>query len=82
MRVVECDCNRSESIGMGVLALSLTAIVYLPDGRKYLLAVQVERPFNDYTARDIIQMASKIIYDHEIQKQGPDLLVASPTETE
>lgn len=61
--------------------LGNAGIVYLPDGRKYLLAVQVERPFNDYTARDIIQIASKIIYDHELAKPSPkEMLVSSPAE--
>lgn len=36
----------------------------LPDGRQYILTAQVERPFNDYTARDMIQEASKIVYNY------------------
>ncbi len=45
-------------------AIGDTGIVYMPDGRQYILAAQVERPFNDYTARDMIQRASKLVYDY------------------
>lgn len=38
-------------------------IIYAPNGRKYIAVILVERPFNDYTARDFIQEASRIIYN-------------------
>ena len=37
-------------------------IVYAQNGRKYIVVILVERPHNDYSARDLIQEASKIIY--------------------
>ncbi len=49
-------------------ALADSGIVYLPDGRYYYISVQVERPFNDYTARDIIQDVSKVAYDHMLNQ--------------
>jgi len=45
-------------------AIGDSGIVYLPDGRKYFISMQVERPFNDYTVRDMVQRASRMIYDH------------------
>lgn len=51
-------------------ALADVGIVYLPDGRKYIVAMQVDRPFNNYTARDMIQEASQIIYNH-VQESKP-----------
>jgi beta-lactamase class A len=39
-------------------------IVFLPEtNHRYFVSIQVERPYNDYTARDIIQRASRMIYD-------------------
>jgi len=45
-------------------ALGDSGAVYLPDGRKYFVSMQVERPYNDYTARDMVQRASRMIYDY------------------
>ncbi|MDX2085292.1 MAG: serine hydrolase [Candidatus Melainabacteria bacterium] len=45
-------------------SLGNAAIVYLPDGRYYILAIQVERPYNDYTAKPMIQRASRLVFDH------------------
>ncbi len=45
-------------------ALANSGIIYPPGKGYYIVSMHVERPFNDYTARDIIQEASKIIYDH------------------
>ncbi|MEB3287655.1 MAG: serine hydrolase [Vampirovibrionales bacterium] len=36
----------------------------------YVIAIQVERPYNDYTAKDIIQRASRIVYDHIESKRS------------
>jgi beta-lactamase class A len=45
-------------------ALGDSGAVYLPDGRKYFVSMQVERPYNDYTARDMVQRASRMIFDY------------------
>ena len=42
-------------------------IVYAPNGRKYIAVVLTERPHNDYSARDFIQEASRIIYKYVIE---------------
>lgn len=39
-------------------------IVYAQNGRKYIVVILVKRPHNDYTARDLIAQASKIIYNN------------------
>lgn len=58
-------------------ALGDSGIVYLPDGRKYIISVQVERPFNDYAARDMIQQASRLIYDHVASQPEPGTNLAA-----
>lgn len=45
-------------------SLGDSGTVYLPDGRKYFLSIQVERPFNDYSVKDIFHQASRAIYDY------------------
>lgn len=45
-------------------SLGNAGLVILPDGRKYIIAIQVERPFNDYGAKDLIQKASRLVYDN------------------
>lgn len=45
-------------------ALGDSGTVYLPDGRRYYLSIQVERPYNDYSVRDLFHQASRVIYDH------------------
>lgn len=42
-------------------------IVYAPNGRKYIVVILVQRPHNDYSARDFIQKASRIIYRYVIE---------------
>jgi beta-lactamase class A len=44
-------------------ALGNAALVSLPDGRQYLLAVQVERPYNDFRAKAWIQQLSLSVYE-------------------
>lgn len=44
-------------------SLGNAGLVMLPNGQRYILAIQVERPFNDYGAKDMIQQVSKAIYD-------------------
>lgn len=49
-------------------ALADAGIIQLPDGRAYIMAIQVDRPFNDYTARDMIQKASEVVYQHALRQ--------------
>jgi beta-lactamase class A len=57
-------------------ALGDSGIVYMPDGRKYIMSMQVERPYNDYTARDMVQRASRLIYDYVETQPNRELLQA------
>lgn len=57
-------------------SLGDSGIFYLPDGRKYIISVQVERPFNDYTPRDMIQKASRMVFDHVTSQPLPDATLA------
>lgn len=54
-------------------SLGDSGVVYLPDGRRYIISVQVERPYNDYTAREMIQKASRMIYDHVASQPPGDM---------
>jgi beta-lactamase class A len=56
------------------ISLGNTGLVVTPNGQKYIVAVQVERPFNNYAARDMIQRLSKVIYD---DVQGRNALASS-----
>ena len=40
-----------------------SGIVYTDNGKKYIITILVKRPFNDYSARTLIQDASLLIYD-------------------
>ena len=39
-------------------------IIYSPNGRKYIVAIMVNRPHNDYSAKEFIVDASKTIYNY------------------
>ena len=39
-------------------------IVYSPNGRKYIVAILVKRPHNDFRGKELIVNASKMIYDY------------------
>lgn len=39
-------------------------IIYSPNGRKYIVAILVKRPHNDYSAKELIVNASKTIYNY------------------
>jgi beta-lactamase class A len=56
-------------------SLGDSGVIYLPDGRRFYMSMQVERPYNDYTARDMVQQASRISYDHIVNSvpQSPAL---------
>jgi beta-lactamase class A len=47
----------------------------LPDGQRYILAVQVERPYNDHSAKTLIQKVSRLVYEAHI----PPETIDSPT---
>lgn len=38
-------------------------IVFMPDGRKYIVVIMAKRPYNSPLGKDFIQQASKIIYN-------------------
>ena len=44
-------------------ALADAGIIYLPNGRKYILSIIVERPSNDPRARNLIEEISKTVYE-------------------
>ncbi len=37
-------------------------IVYMPDGKKYIVAIMAQRPYNSPKGKEFIQQASKLIY--------------------
>ena len=37
-------------------------VVYAQNGKKYIIVTLVKRPYNDYSARDLIQKISEIVY--------------------
>ena len=39
-------------------------IIYSPNGRKYIVAIMVNRPYNDYSAKEFIVDASQTIYNY------------------
>ena len=39
-------------------------IIYTPQGKKYIMVILVKRPHNDYSARELIQKVSKVVYDN------------------
>lgn len=41
-----------------------SGIVYSENGKKFIISILVERPHNDYSAKDFIQGATKIIYSN------------------
>ncbi len=57
-------------------ALGDVGIVYLPatEGanptQSYILAIQVDRPYNDYSARDLIQQIALATYEHTLAKHN------------
>ncbi len=48
-------------------ALGDSGLFYLPDGRRYILCIQVERPYNDYTAKEMMQQASLLVYNYQLE---------------
>lgn len=66
----------------GDVATSLgdSGTVYLPDGRRYYLSIQVERPYNDYSVRDLFHQASRLIYDHVAAQPAPPTPMLQPVQ--
>lgn len=46
------------------LLLADAGIVYLPTGKRYVIAVMVKRPFNDAAAEELIRQISRKTYDY------------------
>lgn len=46
----------------------------------YIIAIQVDRPYNDYVARDMIQQASRLVYDHIQAKHAASQLAHAATQ--
>lgn len=46
-------------------------IVDMPNGKRYIVAVMVKRPHNDYTARTLIQQISKAFYQY-LEQPNPN----------
>lgn len=44
--------------------LADAGVIDMPDGKRYLAAVMVKRPHNDYSARTMIQQISRAAYKH------------------
>lgn len=59
-------------------SLGDSGTIYLPDGRKYFLSMQVERPYNDYSVRDLFHRASRTIYDHVSAQPTPQNPLLQP----
>ncbi len=57
-------------------SLGNAGIVILPNGQKYILSIQVERPFNHYGAAEMIRTVSKAIYD-DVNAHNPTTLVTA-----
>lgn len=49
-------------------SLGDSGLFILPDGRRYILVIQVERPFNDGAAKTLIQQLSKVVYDETLHR--------------
>ena len=46
-------------------------IVDMPNGKRYIVAVMVKRPHNDYTARTLIQQISQAFYQY-LEQPNPN----------
>ena len=44
--------------------LADAGLIDLPNGKRYLAAVMVKRPYNNYSARTMIQEISRTAYKH------------------
>ena len=38
-------------------------IVYMPNGKKYIIVIMAKRPYNSPLGKQFIQQASKLIYE-------------------
>lgn len=62
-------------------ALGDSGTVYLPDGRKFFLSIQVERPYNDYSVRDLFHQTSRLLYDYVAAQPAKTTPLLEPVET-
>lgn len=63
-------------------SLGDSGTVYLPDGRKYFLSIQVERPYNDYSVRDLFHETSRVIYDYVAAQPSPQHQLLQPLDVD
>jgi beta-lactamase class A len=52
-------------------------IVDLPNGKRYVAAIFVERPYNDPKGRDLLHQISRLFYEH-MEKRAPEPIIAEP----
>lgn len=57
-------------------SLGDSGLIRLPNGQSYILTVQVERPFNDYGAKELIQRISRVVFEDVTSRP---VLVTSPS---
>ena len=57
--------HKSGDIGS---VLGDVGLFVLPDGRRYILAIQIERPYNDAGAKPLIQALSKAVFDETLHR--------------
>lgn len=62
-------------------SLGDSGTVYLPDGRKFFLSIQVERPYNDYSVRDLFHQTSRLLYDYVAAQPTKTTPLLEPVET-
>ncbi len=60
--------NKTGDIGS---VLGDAGIVDMPNGKRYIVAVMVKRPHNDYTARTLIQQISQAFYQY-LEQPNPN----------
>jgi beta-lactamase class A len=61
---IEADAIISHKTGDIGTVLGDAGIVDMPSGKRYIGAILVKRPHNDYTARTLIQESSQTVYQH------------------
>ena len=62
-------------------SLGDSGTVYMPDGRKFFLSIQVERPFNDYSVRDLFHQTARLLYDYVAAQPVKTTPLLEPVDT-
>ncbi len=62
-------------------SLGDSGTVYLPDGRKFFLSIQVERPYNDYSVRDLFHQVSRTLYDYVAAQPNENNTLLQPLDS-